>query len=44
MCFFLWQYFYQMLYAIIPIMGLAWWFAHTSPPKRTMCAAWSTAQ
>jgi hypothetical protein len=24
--FFLWQYFYQMLYAIIPIVALAWWF------------------
>lgn len=36
--FFLWQYFYQMLYAMIPILALAWWFARTSPPKRTMRA------
>jgi hypothetical protein len=28
--FFLWQYFYQMLYAIIPIMVLAWWFGHSA--------------
>jgi hypothetical protein len=24
--FFLWQYFYQLLYAMIPITALAWWF------------------
>jgi hypothetical protein len=24
--FFLWKYFYQMLYAMIPIVVLAWWF------------------
>ena len=38
--FFLWQYFYQMLYAMIPIVLLARWFARKSPPKRTMRAAW----
>ena len=27
--FFLWQYFYQMLYAMIPIMVLAWWFGRS---------------
>ena len=27
--FFLWQYFYQMLYAMIPIMALAWWFGRS---------------
>jgi hypothetical protein len=39
--FFLWQYFYQMLYAMIPIVFLAWWFTRTSPRKRTRGAAWS---
>jgi hypothetical protein len=33
--FFLWQYFYQMLYAMIPIVVLAWWFTRSSPRKRT---------
>ena len=28
--FFLWQYFYQMLYAMIPIMALAWWFGRSA--------------
>lgn len=28
--FFLWQYFYQMLYAIIPIVALAWWFGRNA--------------
>jgi hypothetical protein len=28
--FFLWQYFYQMLYAMIPIMALAWWFGRNA--------------
>ena len=28
--FFLWQYFYQMLYAIIPIVALAWWFGRSA--------------
>jgi len=28
--FFLWQYFYQMLYAMIPIMALAWWFGRNT--------------
>jgi hypothetical protein len=28
--FFLWQYFYQMLYAFIPIMTLAWWFGRSA--------------
>jgi hypothetical protein len=28
--FFLWQYFYQMLYAMIPIMVLAWWFGRSA--------------
>ena len=28
--FFLWQYFYQMLYAMIPIMTLAWWFGRSA--------------
>jgi hypothetical protein len=28
--FFLWQYFYQMLYAMIPIVVLAWWFGHSA--------------
>jgi hypothetical protein len=45
--FFLWQYFYQMLYAMIPIMVLAWWFgksarqnaASARNQRRTMGAA-----
>ena len=45
--FFLWQYFYQMLYAIIPIMALAWWFGRSSKlnagaarnQRRTMSAS-----
>jgi hypothetical protein len=28
--FFLWQYFYQMLYAMIPILALAWWFGRSA--------------
>jgi hypothetical protein len=28
--FFLWQYFYQMVYAIIPIVALAWWFGRNA--------------
>jgi hypothetical protein len=28
--FFLWQYFYQMLYAMTPIMVLAWWFGRSA--------------
>ena len=28
--FFLWQYFYQMLYAMIPIIALAWWFGRAA--------------
>jgi hypothetical protein len=28
--FFLWQYFYQMLYAMNPIMTLAWWFGRNA--------------
>ena len=28
--FLLWQYFYQMLYAMIPIMVLAWWFGKSA--------------
>jgi hypothetical protein len=28
--FFLWQYFYQMLYAMIPIVVLAWWFGKSA--------------
>jgi hypothetical protein len=28
--FFLWQYFYQMLYAMIPIVVLAWWFGRSA--------------
>jgi hypothetical protein len=28
--FFLWQYFYQMLYALIPIVFLAWWFGRNA--------------
>lgn len=28
--FFLWQYFYQMLYAVIPIVALAWWFGRSA--------------
>jgi hypothetical protein len=28
--FFLWQYFYQMLYALIPILVLAWWFGRNT--------------
>jgi hypothetical protein len=28
--FFLWQYFYQMLYAMVPIMALAWWFGRNA--------------
>jgi len=27
--FFLWQYFYQVLYAMIPILALAWWFGRS---------------
>ncbi len=45
--FFLWQYFYQMLYAIIPAVALAWWFgrnarrgaASVRNQRRTMGAA-----
>jgi len=45
--FFLWQYFYQMLYAMIPIVVLAWWFgknarqntASARNQRRTMGAA-----
>ena len=45
--FFLWQYFYQMLYAMIPIMVLAWWFGRSAKmnaasarnQRRTMGAA-----
>jgi hypothetical protein len=33
--FFLWQYFYQMVYAIIPIVALAWWFGRSTGPPRT---------
>lgn len=28
--FFLWQYFYQILYAMIPIAALAWWFGRSA--------------
>ena len=28
--FFLWQYFYQMLYAMVPILLLAWWFGRNA--------------
>lgn len=28
--FLLWQYFYQMLYAMIPIIALAWWFGRSA--------------
>jgi hypothetical protein len=28
--FFLWQYFYQMLYAFIPIMTVSWWFGRSA--------------
>jgi hypothetical protein len=42
--FFLWQYFYQMLYAMIPIVVLAWWFTRSSPRKRTRRAAGSGEQ
>jgi hypothetical protein len=28
--FFLWQYFYQMVYAMIPIVVLAWWFGRSA--------------
>jgi hypothetical protein len=45
--FFLWQYFYQMLYAMIPIVVLAWWFGRSAKlnaasarnQRRTMGAA-----
>jgi hypothetical protein len=45
--FFLWQYFYQMLYAMIPIVVLAWWFgksarqnaASARNQRRTMSAS-----
>jgi hypothetical protein len=45
--FLLWQYFYQMLYAMIPIMVLAWWFGRSAKlnaasarnQRRTMGAA-----
>jgi len=45
--FFLWQYFYQMLYAMMPIIALAWWFgksarqnaASARNQRRTMGAA-----
>jgi len=45
--FFLWQYFYQMLYSMIPIVVLAWWFgknarqnaASARNQRRTMGAA-----
>lgn len=33
--YFLWQYFYQMVYAIIPIVALAWWFGRSTGPPRT---------
>jgi hypothetical protein len=28
--FFLWQYFYQVLYALIPTLALAWWFGRSA--------------
>lgn len=28
--FFLWQYFYQILYAMITIAALAWWFGRSA--------------
>jgi hypothetical protein len=45
--FFLWQYFYQMLYAMIPIVALAWWFGRSAKmraasarnQRRTMSAS-----
>jgi hypothetical protein len=45
--FFLWQYFYQMLYAMIPCLVLAWWFGRNTKQsaalarnqRRTMGAA-----
>ena len=37
--FFLWQYFYQMLYAMVPIMGLAWWFKRNVRRGRHQSAA-----
>jgi hypothetical protein len=33
--FFLWQYFYQMLYAMIPMMVLAWWFGRSTRQDQT---------
>jgi len=33
--FFLWQYFYQIVYAIIPIVALAWWFGRSTGRPRT---------
>jgi len=38
--FLLWQYFYQMLYAMIPIMVLAWWFGKSARQN----AAWARNQ
>jgi hypothetical protein len=40
--FFLWQYFYQMLYAMIPIFALAWFFgrdARQMQARRRLAAA-----
>jgi hypothetical protein len=40
--FFLWQYFYQMLYAVIPIFALAWFFgrdARQTQSRRRLAAA-----
>jgi hypothetical protein len=32
--FFLWQYFYQMMYAVIPIAALAWFFRRSAAQRR----------
>ncbi len=50
--FFLWQYFYQMLYAMIPIVALAWWFGRNARQnaalarnqRRTMRGTLATAE
>jgi len=50
--FFLWQYFYQMLYAMMPIVVLAWWFgksarqnaASARNQRRTMRGTLATAE
>jgi len=34
--FFLWQYFYQMLYAAVPCALLAWWVSKMAPPGRVV--------